>query len=317
MVVTTCKVEMAFVCRFGIVSAIDNSPWALLNLVNSLRKYACEGRKFHFTPLSSDNESTAVSNSSLSTAAVLPRTLMYPPKYRRVQQGWVENVSTVEEQKLGLIDLHPDIFGAQPRIDIIHENIEWQTKYRKVRYDHTKTRAEVRGGGRKPWPQKGTGRARHGSIRSPLWRGGGIAHGPRSPQTYFYMLPFYTRVHGLISCLSIKLAQDDLHIVNSLEIPTDDPKYVEDLVENRSWGPSVLLVDEMDIMPRNITAATDSILHINLMPAYGLNVYSMLKHDTLVLTTAAVNYIEEKLLYQLHRPDISIVTKKFRLNQSG
>jgi large subunit ribosomal protein L4 len=131
------------------------------------------------------------------------------------------------------------------------------------------------------------------------------------------MLPFYTRVHGLISCLSIKLAQDDLHIVNSLEIPTDDPKYVEDLVENRSWGPSVLLVDEMDIMPRNITAATDSILHINLMPAYGLNVYSMLKHDTLVLTTAAVNYIEEKLLYQLHRPDISIVTKKFRLNQSG
>lgn len=75
------------------------------------------------------------------------------------------------------------------------------------RYDHTKTRAEVRGGGRKPWPQKGTGRARHGSIRSPLWRGGGIAHGPRSPQTYFYMLPFYTRVHGLISCFSVKLAQ--------------------------------------------------------------------------------------------------------------
>jgi large subunit ribosomal protein L4 len=57
---------------------------------------------------------------------------MYPPKYKRVQQAWVENVNTVEEQKLGLIDLHPDIFGALPRIDIIHENIEWQIKYRKV-----------------------------------------------------------------------------------------------------------------------------------------------------------------------------------------
>jgi large subunit ribosomal protein L4 len=74
----------------------------------------------------------SVSSSSLSAAVVLPRTLLYPPKYKKVQEAWVENVSTVEEQKLGLIDLHPDIFGAQPRIDIIHENIEWQTKYRKV-----------------------------------------------------------------------------------------------------------------------------------------------------------------------------------------
>jgi large subunit ribosomal protein L4 len=62
----------------------------------------------------------------------MPRALAYPPKYKRVQQAWVENLNTVEEQKLGLVDLHPDVFGAQPRIDIIHENIEWQIKYRKV-----------------------------------------------------------------------------------------------------------------------------------------------------------------------------------------
>jgi large subunit ribosomal protein L4 len=74
----------------------------------------------------------SVSSSSLSATAVFPRTLTYPPKYKKVLQAWVENLSTVEEQKLGLIDLHPDVFGAQPRIDIIHENIEWQTKYRKV-----------------------------------------------------------------------------------------------------------------------------------------------------------------------------------------
>jgi len=73
-----------------------------------------------------------VFGSSLNAAAISPRTLLYPPKYKTVQQAWVENISTIEERKLGLIDLHPDIFGAQPRIDIIHENVEWQTKYRKV-----------------------------------------------------------------------------------------------------------------------------------------------------------------------------------------
>lgn len=302
--------------KFCITSHIDIST-VLLKSVNRIYKYTYVGRRFNSATVTLEDGSAAGSSSSLSTTAIMPRVLAYPPKYKRVQQAWVENLDTVEEQKLGLIDLHPDVFGAQPRIDIIHENIEWQTKYRQVRYDHTKTRAEVRGGGRKPWPQKGTGRARHGSIRSPLWRGGGLSHGPRSPKTYFYMLPFYTRVHGLISCLSVKLAQDDLHIVNSLEIPTDDPKYIEDLVDSRTWGPSVLLVDEMDIMPRNITAATDSILHYNLMPVYGLNVYSMLKHDTLVLTLAAVNRIEEKLLYQLNRPDICNVVKKYELNQNG
>lgn len=136
-------------------------------------------------------------------------------------------------------------------------------------YANTKTRAEVRGGGRKPWPQKGTGRARHGSIRSPLWRGGGIIHGPRSPTPHFYMLPFYTRLAGLTSTLSVKLAQDDLYIINDLEIPTNESSYIENLVEERNWGPSVLFVDTEDIMPTNISDATDTIKHINLMPAYG------------------------------------------------
>lgn len=128
----------------------------------------------------------------------------------------------------------------------------------------------MKGGGRKPWPQKGLGRARHGSIRSPLFKGGGVVNGPRSPTTWFYMLPFYERVSGLVACLSIKLAQDDLRIVNDLEIPTNDPQFIESLVEERNWGPSVLFVDTEDTMPENITIATDEIKHINLMPAYGM-----------------------------------------------
>jgi len=143
-------------------------------------------------------------------------------------------------------------------------------------YAHTKTRAEVRGGGRKPWPpQKGLGRARHGSIRSPLWRGGGVAHGPRSPTPHFYMLPFYTRVAGLTATLSVKLAQDDLHIVDELEIPTSEPSYIKQLIEERNWGPSVLFVDSYDIMSTNITLATDQIKYVNLMPLYGKCIYAI------------------------------------------
>lgn len=240
---------------------------------------------------------------------VTSRSLQYPPKFTKPRQAWVENMDTVEETKLGIVDLHPLIFSASPRIDLLHQNVRWQLMYRKVNWDFAKTRAEMRGGGRKPWPQKGTGRARHGSIRSPLWKGGGVAHGPRGPKPYFYMLDFWTRLKGLTTALSVKLAQDDLHIVESLEMPTGDPKFVESLVEKRRWGPSVLFIDAFDIMPKNITLATDSISHYNLMPFYGLNVYSMLKHDTLVLTLGAVERIEERLLFQLHRRDISSISK--------
>ncbi|EAT48256.1 AAEL000701-PA [Aedes aegypti] len=235
--------------------------------------------------------------------------------FRAPRSVWIENLDTIEEQKLGIQQLSSEVFGAAPRIDIVHQNIEWQRKYRFVSFSHSKTRNEVRGGGRKPWPQKGLGRARHGSIRSPLWRGGGIAHGPRSPTTHFYMLPFFSRVLGLVSTLSIKLAQDDLHIVRDLDIPTEDPQYLRDLVQERAWGPSVLFIDSSDIMPRNISAGADEIDHINLMPVYGLNVYSMLKHDTLVLTKSAAEEIESKLSEHLHRTDARSLMTKFKVDR--
>lgn len=142
------------------------------------------------------------------------------------------------------MELNPKIFAATPRIDLIHLNVCWQRNYKRVSFATAKTRNEVRGGGRKPWPQKGGGRARHGSIRSPLFIGGGVAHGPRSPTVHFYMLPFFQRILGLTTTLSVKLAQDDLHIVKDLELPTDDKDYIKSLVQKRNWGPSVLIVDE-------------------------------------------------------------------------
>uniref|UniRef100_A0A8D8VU71 Large ribosomal subunit protein uL4m n=1 Tax=Cacopsylla melanoneura TaxID=428564 RepID=A0A8D8VU71_9HEMI len=178
--------------------------------------------------------------------------------------------NSAEEKHHGLVNLHPDIFGQIPRLDVINSNIEWQKKYRWVRYDHTKVTNEVERTGRKPWPQK-----------------------------------------GLTSTLSIKLMQDDLHIVKDLILPVEDPKYLEQLVEERCWGPSVLFVDSTDYMERNISIVTDQIKHYNLMPVYGLNVYSMLKHDTLVLTVDALKQIEEKILLALNRSDNERFVKRF------
>ncbi|KAK3093200.1 hypothetical protein FSP39_012563 [Pinctada imbricata] len=248
---------------------------------------------------------------------VTSREIQFPNKYREPKQAWLESLSQHEDEKLGLIDLHPDIFGAYPRIDVLHRNVKWQSLYRKINYDKTPSRAEVKGTTKKPWPQKGMGKARHGDRKSPLWVGGGKALGPRGPKSYFYMLPTEERVLGLCTALSVKYAQGYLQIVESLDIPTDDPQYLEDLFDVRFWGFSALFVDDTDQMPENIAIATSHIPQYNLMPVYGLNVYSMLKHETLVLTLAAVEKLEEKLLYQLNKTKLNLAfNRKDKYNVS-
>lgn len=246
-----------------------------------------------------------------SLPVITSRQLPYANKYLPARQAWLENMDTIEVTKLGMLDLHPDIFATFPRLDILFHNLRWQRLYCKVDFKSERTRAEMPGGGRKPWRQKGTGRARHGSIRSPIWIRGGKAHGARGPKTFFYMLSFPIRVRGLVSALTCKFAQNDLRIVDSLEIPTADSKYIEDLVEQRGWGVSVLFVNDTDVMPKNITLAIDKISHFTLMPYYGLNVYSMLKYDTIVMTLDSLNKIEERLVFHLNRADINDVNAKY------
>lgn len=217
----------------------------MASLINALKRLhitvAPQIRVFSSVTSPSAPQIPVASNDSFS---VTRSEWKFTPQYTKPREVWIEGLDTIEEKKLGLFELHPSVYAASPRIDIIHRNITWQKKYRWVSWANTKTRAEVRGGGKKPWPQKGLGKARHGSIRSPLWRGGGVAHGPRSGKTHFFMLPFSVRVLGLTSTLSTKLAQDDLHIIKSLDMPTDEPEYLAELIEQRNWGPSVLIVDE-------------------------------------------------------------------------
>ncbi|KAG7492985.1 hypothetical protein MATL_G00021310 [Megalops atlanticus] len=229
--------------------------------------------------------------------SVLRRCDIQIPVHLSAKQTWLESLRSHEDDQLGLIDLHPDVFAVPPRVDILHEVEVWQRNFKRISHAKVKSRAEVSGGGRKPWNQKGSGRARQGSIRSPLWRGGGISHGPRGPTSYYYMLPMKVRVMGLKVALSSKLAQDNLHIVDSLEVPTPDYQYLLDLARYRHWGESVLIVDVNEELPENILQATASLKMVNVIPAIGLNIHSMLKHETLVLTLEAVKYLENKLLW--------------------
>uniref|UniRef100_A0A1A8GM49 Large ribosomal subunit protein uL4m n=1 Tax=Nothobranchius korthausae TaxID=1143690 RepID=A0A1A8GM49_9TELE len=235
------------------------------------------------------------------TLPLLRRCDSVVPAHLSPLQTWVETLDRSDAEPLGLTELHPDVFAVHPRLDILHSVEKWQRNYKRISHANTKVRSEVRGGGRKPWRQKGSGRARHGSIRSPLWRGGGVSHGPRGPTSYYYMLPMKIRVQGLTVALSCKMAQDYLHIVDSLNVPTPDPQHLLELIRHRHWGQSVLIVDVGEEFPENLLQATAALKTVNVIPAIGLNVHSILKHEALVLTLDTITFLEDKLLWHNQR----------------
>lgn len=205
-------------------------------------------------------------------------------------EAWVTEFTT--GKRLGIVKLNNSVFGQNPRLDIVQRVVVWQLAKRRAGTAKTKTRAEVRGGGRKPWRQKGSGRARHGSIRSPLWRGGGVVHGPR-PRSYDYTLPKKVRAMGLRSILSIKYTQGDLHIVDSLEVNSHRTKEFFKLLKARGWE-SVLLV-EGGQLSTNLALSSRNVPGCDVIPTVGLNVYSILLRDTLVLSLGALRMLEERL----------------------
>jgi len=267
-------------------------------------------RRGHARFLSTENSNVKEAEGKLPL--VTSRQHSFPITYGKPRQAWVDSLATIESQRLGMVDLHPDVFATYPRIDILAKNIRWQKTYREIDYRFEPNRAEMTGGGAKPWPQKGTGRARHGSNRSPIWCRGGKVHGFRGPTSKFYMLTQAERALGLRVALSCKYSQNDLIIVKSLDdVPTDDPEYMTEMQDVRFWGYSVLFVDDTDVMPENAAFAIENVTGMNLLPVYGLNVHSILKHDTLVLTLAALEKIEHKLLTEMHstRIDGKFVTE--------
>jgi len=196
-----------------------------------------------------------------------------------------------EGSQVGEIQLNDEIFGIEPNESVVHEAVLVQQASLRHGTSSTKSRGEVRGGGRKPWRQKGTGRARVGTIRSPLWRGGAIIFGPK-PRDFSYSIPKKKRRLALKSVLSAKVLDGELIILDELSFEQPKTKEMVKVLDALKASKAMVVTAELDEnvikSARNIPGVTPSI-------ASGLNVYDILNHDKLILTKDAVAKVEEVL----------------------
>jgi large subunit ribosomal protein L4 len=201
-------------------------------------------------------------------------------------------VATLDNQSAGTIELAAEVFGLAPRPDILHRAVTWQLAKRRSGNHKTKTYGEVAGSTRKIYAQKGTGRARHGAIRAPQFRGGGKAFGPvvRSHATD---LPKKIRKLALKTALSTMLTEGRLVILEAATLAEAKTGMLAKKLAGLGWK-SVLVIDGPTLDP-NFAIAARNIHSIDVLPQQGANVYDILRHDTLVLTKAAVGHLEARL----------------------
>ncbi|HEX9882703.1 MAG TPA: 50S ribosomal protein L4 [Desulfobaccales bacterium] len=201
------------------------------------------------------------------------------------------DVYNIQKEKVGELDLKEEIFGVEVQGHLLHEVVTWQLACRRAGSASTKTRAEVHGGGRKPWRQKGTGRARVGSNRSPLWRGGGVVFGPK-PRSYAYTLPKKVRRLALKMALSSKLANGQLVVLDAYPHTTPKTKDFVEVLRTFDLSKALFVTQEDN---RALTLSARNVPHVQVMPPAGLNVYDILKHTHLVLFSPVLSAIEARL----------------------
>lgn len=199
---------------------------------------------------------------------------------------------TFDSKESGEVTLNKDIFGVTPRADILHRVVEWQRAKRRAGTHKTKTVSEISGTTKKPWNQKGTGRARAGSLRSPQFRGGAAIFGP-VVRSHAYSLPKKIRALGLKMALSSKAANNNLVILKDAEFKSAKTKDFTAAVAKFGWK-SALIIDG-DTVNENLLKASANIHTYNVLPTIGANVLDILKHDTLVITEAGLKKLEERL----------------------
>ncbi|AME06658.1 50S ribosomal protein L4 [Bacillus siamensis] len=192
----------------------------------------------------------------------------------------------------GDIELNASVFGIEPNESVVFDAILMQRASLRQGSHKVKNRSEVRGGGRKPWRQKGTGRARQGSIRSPQWRGGGVVFGP-TPRSYSYKLPKKVRRLAIKSVLSSKVNDNNIIVLEDLTLDTVKTKEMTAILKGLSVEKKALIVtadanEAVSLSARNIPGVT-------VVQANGINVLDVVNHEKLLITKAAVEKVEEVL----------------------
>ena len=191
----------------------------------------------------------------------------------------------------GDIDLNDAVFGLEPRADILHRVVTWQLENRRGIARAARERSDVARTGKKFGRQKGGGTARHGDRKAPVFIGGGKAMGPRRRE-FDVSLNKKVRALGLKMALSAK-AKSGLVVVDSLDIKDVKTKAVAAQLAKANWGKKVLVIDG-EAVNEGFARASANLVGVNVLPAIGANVYDILKHDTLVLTRAAVEKLEAR-----------------------
>jgi large subunit ribosomal protein L4 len=187
--------------------------------------------------------------------------------------------------------LNEMIFGAKPRTHLLHQAVVMQLANRRTGSAATKSKGFVSGGGKKPWRQKGTGRARAGSIRSPIWVGGGTVFGPQ-PRDYSYRMPRTARREALLSALSLKKRESKLIVVDKLELEQAKTKLMAQALAELKVVSALLVIPQADA---KIERSARNLPNVKVLRVDGLNVYDLLRYEHLILTEQALKILQEKL----------------------
>ncbi len=194
-------------------------------------------------------------------------------------------------QEIGTVDLAPEVFEVEVQPELLHLVVRAQLAAKRAGTHSVKTRAYVSGGGKKPWRQKGTGRARAGSNRSPIWRGGAIVHGPQ-PRDYTFKVNRKVRQLALRMALSAKLVDSSLVLVDALSVPEVKTKHMVKVTSDFGLKKALIVLPASD---NNLELSARNIPGIKVVREDMLNVYDVLRHDHLVMVKDAALKVQERL----------------------